>query len=422
MKQASVITLDLVMSNPIVTGMNYSSSNRNNSRSRVSSGQVPSGSHHRSASSSSDGFRGDATALAFPKSGSPSGGSWFAPDPSKAYYEKLSLVWAPTSMAILLAVVLGTPLYTYCDRNSYLIISILGCLPGFIVPLLFPCPVDRQRPFTQRFWVKGSLWISIFGFYGNYFWTHYFYQLLGAQYLFDSYRFNDVPLVTFTCTFFYFTFYFNLITVILRRIAYYTADFPPFGVSLLWWFAIAVFAYGTAVFEAVSVQHFPLYTYTERDAFLQIGSVVYGLYFLVGFPMFYSLDEPSASIVLTEQQPNPSEQDANTQSYQSHSLADAAVNALAATAIVTLLLDLWRLFLGSIYEIGKKSGNLPFVYQPGQDGPPVQSACSTYLSAQPTIVYVEKPVTVESCAGVVKSWMKEKVMSVYSRKSNIRTM
>lgn len=343
--------------------------------------------------------------------------SWFAQDPSKAYYEKLSLIWAPLSMAILLGVILGTPLYQYCDRNSYLIISIIGCLPGFVVPLLFPCPEDEQRPLSQRFWVKGTLWISIFGFYGNYFWTHYFYQLLGAQYLFDSYRFNDVPLVTFTCTFFYFTFYFNLVTIILRRIAYYTADFPAFGASSLWWFSIAFLAYGTAVFEALSIQHFPLYTYSERNAFLQIGSVVYGLYFLVGFPMFYSLDEQPFPIDSSGSDDivDDSEEVTAYRRYQVHSLADTAINSLAATAIVTLLLDLWRLLLGSIYDIGNASFKLPFIYQHEEAVEPAATVCS--VPPQPTFVYIDRPITVDACLGVAKSWVKRTVKSISGTQS-----
>lgn len=384
----------------------------NDDLSGTSTERTPSDLRHRPGFPTASNFRNDGRRVSDLKNESHSEISWFALDPSKAYYEKFSLIWAPISMAVLLIVILGTPLYKYCDRNSFLIISIIGCVPGFLLPLLFPCAADKQRPYSQRFWVKGTLWVSIFGFYGNYFWTHYFYQLLGAQYLFDSYRFNDVPVVTFTCTFFYFTFYFNLITVILRRLAYHTADFPPFGASLLWWFVIAVMSYGTAVFEAVSVQHFPLYSYTERDTFLQIGSVVYGLYFLVGFPMFYSLDEPPALAMPSEHRSSGPEED--TQNYQTHTLSDVVVNALAATAIVTLLLDLWRLFLGSIYHIGKSSISLPFVYQRIQDAP-VQTVCATSSSVQPSIVYVEKPVTVESCADVAKSWMQEKFKSIYSR-------
>lgn len=276
--------------------------------------------------------------------------SWFAADPSKAYYEKLSLIWAPLSMVVLLAGVFGTSLYKYCDRNSYLVITVVGCLPGIFVPIFFPCKADRGRPYSQRFWVKGSVWIAIFGFYGNYFWTHYFYELLGAQYLFDSYRFNDVPLVTFTATFFYFTFYFSFVNILLRRISSFSQDLPTFARSLIWWSNVCALAYGTAVFEAVSIQHFPLYTYTEREAFLIVGSVVYGLYFVVGFPMFFALDENYQGSIAG----------------RSHriSLRDSSINAFAATAIITLLLDLWRLVLGSIYEIGQTmSIRVPFIYQ-----------------------------------------------------------
>ena len=37
-----------------------------------------------------------------------------------------------------------------------------------------------------------QVWIAIFSFVGNYFWTHYFFQLLGAAYTFPSWRLNDV--------------------------------------------------------------------------------------------------------------------------------------------------------------------------------------------------------------------------------------
>lgn len=327
--------------------------------------------------------------------------SWFAADPSKAYYEKLSLTWAPLSMICLLAGVLGTPLYKYCDRNSYLAITVVGCLPGFVIPIVFPCKADRTRPYSQRFWVKGSLWIAIFGFYGNYFWTHYFYELLGAEYLFDSYRLNDVPLVTFTATFFYFTFYFNFVSVLLRRVAKFSRDLPLIARTLIWWSNICALAYGTAVFEAVSIQHFPLYTYTERDAFLLIGSVVYGLYFVVGFPMFFALDEEyqvSAAGGLGR-----------------ISLSSAAVSAFAATSIVTLLLDLWRLAVGSIYELGKSSSiPVPFIYQ-GND----VSISSTLRPSPPRLEDCTQKA--KECAREAASWAYNKIAFVadtFERKSS----
>ena len=36
------------------------------------------------------------------------------------------------------------------------------------------------------------MWIFILSFIGNYLWTHYFYNLLGASYTFKAWRLNDV--------------------------------------------------------------------------------------------------------------------------------------------------------------------------------------------------------------------------------------
>lgn len=57
-------------------------------------------------------------------------------------------------------------------------------------PLLQPA-AERGKPLAQRFWVKANLWIAIFSFIGNYFWTHYFYRLLGAAYTFPAHRLNE---------------------------------------------------------------------------------------------------------------------------------------------------------------------------------------------------------------------------------------
>lgn len=36
------------------------------------------------------------------------------------------------------------------------------------------------------------MWVAIFGFIGNYFWTHYFFNLLGAAYTLPSHKLNGV--------------------------------------------------------------------------------------------------------------------------------------------------------------------------------------------------------------------------------------
>jgi len=65
-------------------------------------------------------------------------------------------------------------------------------LPCVLLPLLFPGKADANLPLRDRFWVKATVWISIFSHIGNYFWTHYFFELLGAEYTFKAHRLNGV--------------------------------------------------------------------------------------------------------------------------------------------------------------------------------------------------------------------------------------
>jgi hypothetical protein len=38
---------------------------------------------------------------------------------------------------------------------------------------------------------QANIWIAVFSFIGNYFWTHYFYKLLGASYTFPAWKLNE---------------------------------------------------------------------------------------------------------------------------------------------------------------------------------------------------------------------------------------
>ena len=64
--------------------------------------------------------------------------------------------------------------------------------PCVLLPLCYPGEADKRLPLKERFWVKATVWISIFSHIGNYFWTHYFYELLGAEYTFKAHRLNGV--------------------------------------------------------------------------------------------------------------------------------------------------------------------------------------------------------------------------------------
>ena len=58
----------------------------------------------------------------------------------------------------------------------------------------------------------------------------------------------------------------------------------------------------------------------------RVGSLFYGIYFLVSFPVFFRMDEGTTT----------------------WSLGQAAGSSLAACMLVTLLLDFWRLAFGSL--------------------------------------------------------------------------
>ena len=43
--------------------------------------------------------------------------------------------------------------------------------------------------------MQANVWVAIFGYVGNYFWTHYFFVVLGAIYTFPSYKINHVSII-----------------------------------------------------------------------------------------------------------------------------------------------------------------------------------------------------------------------------------
>jgi len=75
---------------------------------------------------------------------------------------------------------------------GYLLVGLAAALPCVLLPLWLQPALEAKKPLLHRHWVKANIWIAVFSFIGNYFWTHYFYTLLGAQYTFRTWRLNDV--------------------------------------------------------------------------------------------------------------------------------------------------------------------------------------------------------------------------------------
>ena len=99
---------------------------------------------------------------------------------NKREYEIFALKYTVFWIAIF-AVVIVLQLYENFDENSYMILCVTLALPLLLQPLLFPLQTEARLPLHQRYSFKANVWISIFSFIGNYWYTHYFYNVLKVR-------------------------------------------------------------------------------------------------------------------------------------------------------------------------------------------------------------------------------------------------
>ncbi|ESQ43572.1 hypothetical protein EUTSA_v10014300mg [Eutrema salsugineum] len=268
-------------------------------------------------------------------SGSGGGGGdsrslWLAENPSKRWGELFFLFYTPFWLTLSLGIVVPYKLYETFTELEYLLLALVSAVPAFVIPMLLIGKADRSLCWKDRYWVKANLWIIIFSYVGNYFWTHYFFQVLGASYTFPSWKMNNVPHTTFFLTHVCFLFYHVASNMTLRRLRHSIADLPD---SLRWCFEAAwilALSYFIAYLETVAIANFPYYEFVDRSAMYRVGCLFYAIYFIVSFPMFFRMEEKSSD---------------------EWDLSRVAVDALGAAMLVTIILDLWRLFLGPIVPL-----------------------------------------------------------------------
>jgi len=210
-----------------------------------------------------------------------------------------------------------------------MIVGLSFSIPPFILPLLFPGS-DASIPWHKRYTTKANAWIFILSWVANYFWTHYFYNVLGASYTFHAWRLNDVPFALYLMTHSYFHFYHVLSNIALRWCWSKVGNKPRLVSTLIIALIIAVMSYVVAFMETWTIQNFPYYHIPDRHAMYVYGSMFYALYFLVSFPMFLRLDEKVG---------------------ECWSLSRSVVDALAASMLITQCLDAWRLGIGPIVDL-----------------------------------------------------------------------
>mmetsp|Transcript_39296 Transcript_39296/g.54596 ORF Transcript_39296/g.54596 Transcript_39296/m.54596 type:complete len:292 (+) Transcript_39296:81-956(+) len=252
-------------------------------------------------------------------------GVWLCPkevNESKRAAEIFTL-WYSTLWISAVVIVIALQAFEHWDAWGYMTFCCTCALPLLLYPLIFPLAPDRETPFWQTYIFKANCWQAIFSFIGNYWYTHYFYRVLAANYTFPAHRLNDVPLCLYFMTHVYFMFYHVLSNMALRFVR---SKYQP-GWSR-WVFEVmlvVVMSYVTAFIEAVTICGFPYYKFADRHMALTLGSAFYGIYFLVSFPMFLLVDEEKGI---------------------KYSLFQTVFESLGSGMLVLCLLDFVRLALG----------------------------------------------------------------------------
>ena len=212
-------------------------------------------------------------------------------EPSKYAYEMYHTYYSPIWMGIFGIIVIFQLYETWSAReyNLYLFLLALPCvLQPILIPSAFFSSPDAKRPLKERYATKANIWLAVYTFIGNYWYTHYFYSVLKASYSMPSTRLNNVPIAMFFATMFYFSSYHVFSNAMLRKIK--TSFEPGMKRRILYLSTVFVLSYFTAFMETLTISSFPYYSFEDRNMAYTVGSAFYGIYFLVSFPAFLEFD------------------------------------------------------------------------------------------------------------------------------------
>ena len=304
--------------------------------------------------------------------------SSFLPDPmtepSKYSYELFVAMYTPIWI-FLFGCIVVTQYYEQLTPTGYIIVCTILALPFILQPIIIPGGVlmfykskgtnsnacispDQDRPLLERYAFKANVWIAVYSFVGNYWYTHYFYSVLQASYTMpNAIRLNNVPIQMYCATHFYFTTYHLFSNCLLRKIC--TTYKPTWIRNVLFAAVVVVFSYFTAFMETLTISSYPYYTFNDRHMAYTIGSAFYGIYFLVSFPAFYFFDQYIDSASLS----SPMSTDVVSSKNQQHaengkpiSCGETIVQSCGYGMIILFLLDFVRLWLDIPLIVGGTKG------------------------------------------------------------------
>ena len=236
-------------------------------------------------------------ALVMIQTKSKGGNSRLLPDPetepSKRAYEIYALAYTPIWIAAF-ACIVAFGLYEDFDKWSYMKVCVGLSLPYLLQPIVLPSAgspgsPDEGRPLLERYSFKANLWLAVYSFIGNYWYTHYFYSVLRAKYTMPAHRLNNVPLALYFATHFYFSTYHVFSNLMLRKVV--TSFEPGMSRKILYIAVVGTFSYFTAFMETLTISAYPDYSFENRNMAYTVGSAFYGIYFIVSFPAFFVFDK-----------------------------------------------------------------------------------------------------------------------------------
>lgn len=227
------------------------------------------------------------------------GGYWFSNNPSKAWAEKFFLYYLPFFFALNA----GKQAFGWMNAGTAWHIgqNVLMLLPLYLVPFLIRDETGLGRKWYESYWFKANLWIWIFAFFATYFFTEYFFDVLGMIYYFPqvSLYFDSqllgtgeqrAPLGVYFSGAAFFVVYHNLAIICLRRIRTSRLNVGRAAWAVMVVVAALFFAWAETRLVATD-KNAPFFAYEDLTWMLKYGSVFYACYFVVSFPMFYRLDE-----------------------------------------------------------------------------------------------------------------------------------
>ncbi len=224
---------------------------------------------------------------------------WFSTNPDKAWVEKFFLLYSPVWMASMAFMMLTRADKTW-NNAALLIHGFATALPVLLIPMVL-APRFTAKPWYDSYWFKANLYLFIFGFFGNYFGSEYFFDVLGMVYKYPQVTTTlnaalvgtgkqKVPLIMYCYTHVYFMTYHTTSNIALRKLTQLRLP-AMWLMSPLFVFLIGYFWAWTETKAMANPLMASSFYYQKLDVMLKYGSAIYATYFITSFPIFYFLDE-----------------------------------------------------------------------------------------------------------------------------------